>query len=94
MPFSTLSKRLHQILGGVAIVAMMSSVATAQTPVSSRMLEANDIQLAGAKADWVSVGILPNGYVRVHNASLRKLVAVAYGLPDSAVSGRRRCVAR
>ncbi len=87
MWYSELPKRLRQIVGGVAIVASLASVVSAQSPASPRTLEANDIHLTEAKADWVSVGILPNGYVRVHNASLRKLVAFAYDLPDSAVSG-------
>lgn len=84
MRYNPLSKARLQICGGVSLVAILSAVLSAQTP---RTLEANDIHLAEAKADWVSIGILPNGYVRVHNASLRKLIAVAYGLPDSAVTG-------
>jgi uncharacterized protein (TIGR03435 family) len=75
------------MFGGVTIVATLSGVASGQTPASPRVLEANDVHLAASKADWVSVGVLPNGYVRVHNASLRKLIAVAYGISDSAVTG-------
>lgn len=87
MRCSALSKWYRQTFGGVAIVASLARVAAAQTSASPRVLEASDIRVADAKADWVSVGILPNGYVRVHEASLRKLIAVAYGLPDSAVTG-------
>jgi uncharacterized protein (TIGR03435 family) len=87
MRYSALSNWYRQTLGGVAIVAALARAASAQTPAPSRVLEPSDIHPADAKADWVSVGILPNGYVRVHNASLRKLIGVAYGLPDSVVSG-------
>ena len=79
MRYSELSKARRQIFDGVAIVALLSSVASGQAPASPRVLEANDIHLAESKADWVSVGVLPNGYVRVHNANVRKLIAVAYG---------------
>lgn len=87
MHYCELSRCYRQMLGGLAVVATLASVASAQTPPSRRVLEASDIRPANTKADWVSVGVLPNGSVRVHNASLRKLIAVAYGLPDSAVSG-------
>jgi uncharacterized protein (TIGR03435 family) len=77
----------RQMFGGTAIVAVLSGAGFGQAPAAPRMLEASDIHLADAKADWVSVGVLPNGFVRVHNASLRKLIAVAYGISDSAVTG-------
>jgi uncharacterized protein (TIGR03435 family) len=77
----------RQMFGAVAIVAILSGTVFGQAPASPHMLEASDIHLADSKADWVSVGVLPNGYVRVHNASLRKLIAVAYGISDSAVTG-------
>jgi uncharacterized protein (TIGR03435 family) len=83
---AALSKRQRQTFGGAAIVALLAGAVSAQTPASPRLLAANDIHLA-AKSEWVSVGILPDGWVRIRNASLRKLVAVAYGLPDSAVTG-------
>jgi uncharacterized protein (TIGR03435 family) len=87
MQFSASSKGRLQLFGGAAIVAILSTVASGQTLAPPPVLEANDIHLAESKADWISIGILPNGYVRIHNASLRKLVAVAYGLSDSAVTG-------
>jgi len=86
MRYSAFSEGRPQMFAGVAI-AILSGVASAQAPATPRTLQASDIHVADSKADWVSVGILPNGYVRVHNASLRKLVAVAYGISDSAVTG-------
>jgi uncharacterized protein (TIGR03435 family) len=86
MRFSAFLKgRLH-IFGGIA-VAILTSVASGQMPASPAALQGTDIHRAGSKADWVSVGVLPNGYVRILNASLRKLIAVAYGISDSAVTG-------
>ena len=87
MSSSVLSRPHRQMFGGVAIVATLAGVASGQTAASPRVLEANDVHLAESKAGWVSVGILPNGYVRVHNANLRKLIAIAYGISDSAVTG-------
>ena len=86
MRYSASSSWYRQTFGGVAFIATLARVASAQTP-APRILEASDIHSADTKVDWVSVGVLPNGYVRMHNVSLRKLIAVAYGLPDSAVSG-------
>jgi uncharacterized protein (TIGR03435 family) len=77
----------YRMIGVVAIVAIMSRVASAQAPASPRVLEASDIHRAASNADWVSFGVLPNGYVRVHNATLRKLIAFAYDIPDSSVTG-------
>jgi uncharacterized protein (TIGR03435 family) len=70
----------------IALLAVVSRVVWAQAP-APRVLEAGDIHRVDSKADWVSVGLLPDGYVRFHNANLRKLIAVAYGVPDSAVTG-------
>ena len=80
------SKRHRETLGGVIIVALLTGGVSAQTPTSGRTLEASDIH-AAARSEWISLGILPNGWVRMRNASLRKLVGVAYGLPDSVVTG-------
>lgn len=82
---SVLSTGRRCIFGGLPILAILSSVMSAQTP--TRRLEASEIHLAESKANWSSLGVLPDGYVRVHNATLRELVAFAYGLPDSAVTG-------
>src|SRR4051794_25383316 len=81
------SKVFHQMLGGAVIVAILSTATSGQAPAPSRHLDVDDIKLAESKGDWVSTGILPNGYIRIHNASLRKLLAVAYGISDNAVTG-------
>ena len=86
MRFMAVLKGRHRLFGGVAIIALLSWPVSAQT-APPRVLEASDIHLVESKPDWVSVGILPNGYVRVHGASLRRLIAVAYGISDSAVTG-------
>ncbi len=82
MRSSALSRLHHQIFGGLAMVATLSGFVSGQTGTSRKVLEASDLRLAASKADWVSVGMLPNGYVRIRNANLRKLIAVAYGIPD------------
>src|SRR5262245_1954935 len=87
MLYSTWSTCRRSAFGGIACVAVLWNVLAAQTGAPRRILEITDIRPAESNADWVSVGILPNGYVRIHNASLKKLVAVAYGLADSAVTG-------
>ena len=81
MRSNALSRLHRQIFGGLAIVATLSGLVSGQTRTSTRVLEANDLHMAGSKADWVSVGILPNGYVRIRNANLRKLIAVAMAFP-------------
>jgi uncharacterized protein (TIGR03435 family) len=86
MRYNASLKQQRQTLGGAAILIMLAGTVFAQAPASSRRLEASDIHVA-ATGEWISLGILPNGWVRTRNASLRKLVAVAYGLPDSIVTG-------
>jgi uncharacterized protein (TIGR03435 family) len=75
------------MLGCLAGLVGLSSVSSAQAPATPRFLTAADIRPATTRTGWTSSGVLPNGYVRVNNATVRQLIAFAYHLPDSAVSG-------
>ena len=69
------------------LTAQLEGARTAHAQQPPRILEAADLKSTRPGAEWTSVGVLPNGFVRIHNASLRTLVATAYGVADSLVTG-------
>ncbi|MEP6621638.1 MAG: TIGR03435 family protein [bacterium] len=87
MSVDALLKARRVVVEGLVLAALTSASAFGQTGGTPRILVAADIQLAKAGSRWTSVGVLPDGYVRVRNASVRQLVAAAYGIGDSAVTG-------
>src|ERR1035438_10686507 len=66
------------MLKALGIVSLLLELAFGQSTKPPQSFETVEIQPASSRDSWVSVGILPNGYVRCHNATLRMLIAAAY----------------
>ena len=74
------------MLKALGIVSLLLELALGQSTNPPQSFEAVEIQPASSADSWVSVGILPNGYVRCHNATLRMLIAAAYDRGDELVT--------
>jgi uncharacterized protein (TIGR03435 family) len=71
----------------VGIVSLLLEAALGQSTNPPRSFEAAEIQPANGADSWVSMGLLPNGHVRCHNATLRMLIAAAYDRDEDLVTG-------
>ena len=70
----------------LGIISLLLVAAFGQS-TNPRSFESADIQPAASMDTWVSVGLLPNGHIRCHNATLRMLIAAAYDLDEDFVTG-------
>jgi uncharacterized protein (TIGR03435 family) len=75
------------MLKALGIVAFLLGVAFAQSNNPAPWIEAPEIHPASSENAWVTVGLLPNGHVQCHNATLRMLIAAAYGRDEDLVTG-------
>jgi uncharacterized protein (TIGR03435 family) len=71
----------------VGMVSLLLEAALGQSANPPRSFEAAEIQPANGVDSWVSVGLLPNGHVRCHNAGLRMLIAAAYDRDEDLATG-------
>ncbi len=75
------------ILTAVAFTFLLSSVALSQSPKPKDSFDAAEIQSSNPGDQWATIAILPNGRIRVHNATLRMLIAAAYNVDVDRVTG-------
>jgi uncharacterized protein (TIGR03435 family) len=71
----------------LGIVSLLLEVALGQSTNPPRSFESAEIRPADRGDSWVTVGLLPNGRVRCHNATLRTLIAAAYDRGEDMVTG-------
>ena len=68
---------------------MLKLIAIVVLPVAALCQSLSSVDLGPARPSdqWTSVGILPDGRVECHNATLRKLIAAAYDVDVEMVTG-------
>jgi uncharacterized protein (TIGR03435 family) len=68
---------------------MLEILAIVLLPITALCQSFDSVDLGPARGSdqWVSVGILPDGRVECHNATLRKLIAAAYDVDIELVTG-------
>jgi len=71
----------------IATLGLFAIVAASAQPKAPLVFEVADIQPAKAGEKDVSISLKPGGRLDVRNANLQLLVAAAYGVDDSFVSG-------
>jgi uncharacterized protein (TIGR03435 family) len=68
---------------------MLKMLVIVLLPIAALCQTFDSVNLGPGRASdqWVSVGILPDGRVECHNATLRKLIAAAYDVDIELVTG-------
>jgi len=68
-----------------AIVLLSTIQLFCQPAKSAPALESSTVQASRSNDLVVTVGILPNGHIRVRNATLRQIIAAAYNIDEALV---------
>src|SRR5579864_3900086 len=71
----------------LGIVSLLLEAALGQSTNPPPSFDAAEIQPATSGDSWMSLGLLPNGNVRCHHATLRMLIAAAYDRDQNLVTG-------
>jgi uncharacterized protein (TIGR03435 family) len=75
------------MLKALAMVVLAAASAVCQPTKSSPAFVSVDIQASKPEDPVTTMGILPNGHVSFRNVSPRKIIAAAYNLDESSVTG-------
>jgi uncharacterized protein (TIGR03435 family) len=70
-----------------AILLILTRQAFCQPAKSAPALESTTVQASRSNDLVVTVGILPNGHIRVRNATLKQIIAAAYNIDEALVMG-------
>jgi len=75
------------MLKTLAAVCLFLAAAFGQPATGPPPFDSADLRAAKPGDQWVSMGLLPNGHVQCRNATLRMLLAAAYGMDEESVTG-------
>jgi uncharacterized protein (TIGR03435 family) len=84
---SKLGRVMRLMLTALPVAVLFPAAAFGQSPKSQPSFDAVDVHASNSTDQWVSIGVLPDGHVRSHNASLRMLIVAAYGVDADRVTG-------
>ncbi len=70
-----------------AILWILTRQAFCQPAKPAPALESTTVQASRSNDPIVTLGILPNGHIRIRNATLKKIIAAAYNIDEALVMG-------
>jgi uncharacterized protein (TIGR03435 family) len=71
----------------IAVSLTLSALAVAQAPPPERKLEFEVASIRPAKEDGDHDSLTDHGFFRTHNLTLKRLIAIAYGVDNRLISG-------
>src|ERR1039457_4103243 len=85
---SKLGRGIRLMFAVLAVIFLILPADTfGQSTKFQLSFDAADIHASNSTDQWVSLGVLPDGHVRSHNATLRMIIAAAYNVDVDGVSG-------
>jgi uncharacterized protein (TIGR03435 family) len=82
-----LRKGIPSMSWAFPVAFLLSVVAFGQSTKPQHSFDAAEIHASNSADQWTSLGVLPNGHVRSHNATLRMIIAAAYNVDLDRVTG-------